>query len=64
MAMDASTIEMMIKEALPDAKVIIEALQDDGDHYSCSVVSKEFVGKNRGPTTSNDLFCFTGENGK
>ena len=47
MAMDASTIEMMIKEALPDAKVIIEALQDDGDHYSCSVVSKEFVGKNR-----------------
>ncbi|MBT7488051.1 MAG: BolA family transcriptional regulator [Rhodospirillales bacterium] len=47
MAMDASEIEQMIKAALPDAEVSIEDLKGDGDHYAASVVSKEFVGKNR-----------------
>jgi stress-induced morphogen len=45
--MEASEIESMIKEAFPDAKVIIEDLRGDGDHYSALVVSESFKGKNR-----------------
>ena len=47
MAMEAGVIETMIREALPDAKVIIEDLRGDGDHYSALVVSSAFAGKNR-----------------
>ena len=37
----------MIKAALPDAVVEIEALVDDGDHYLARVRSAAFAGKNR-----------------
>ena len=47
MAMDASEIERLIKEALPDAKVTIEDLRGDGDHYAAHVISEAFRGKNR-----------------
>jgi stress-induced morphogen len=47
MAMDAATIEQLIKEALPDAHVSIEDLRGDGDHYAAHVVSGAFRGKNR-----------------
>ncbi len=47
MAMDAGEIERMIKEALPDAKVTIEDLRGDGDHYAALVESKAFEGKSR-----------------
>ncbi len=47
MAMEASEIERLIKEGLPDAQVTIEDLRGDGDHYACHVVSAEFAGKNR-----------------
>ena len=47
MAMDAATIERLIKEILPDAQVSIEDLRGDGDHYAAHVVSKEFRGKTR-----------------
>jgi len=47
MPMEAAEIERMIREAIPDAKVIIEALRDDGDHYSALVVSPLFSGKSR-----------------
>ena len=47
MAMDAGEIERMIKEALPDAEVIIRDLAGDGDHYAAEVVSAEFAGKSR-----------------
>ncbi len=47
MAMDASEIESLIKEAFPDAKVSIEDLRGDGDHYAAVVVSEAFQGKNR-----------------
>lgn len=47
MAMDASEIERMIKEALPDAKIAIRDLAGDGDHYSAEVVSESFRGKSR-----------------
>lgn len=42
MAMDAHVIEEMIKESLPDARVIIEDLRGDGDHYAALVVSEAF----------------------
>jgi stress-induced morphogen len=47
MAMDASEIEKMIKDAFPDAKVAIEDLRGDGDHYAATVVSAAFKGKSR-----------------
>ncbi len=47
MAMDAGQIESLIKEALPDARVTIEDLRGDGDHYAAHVVSAEFAGKSR-----------------
>ncbi len=47
MAMDAGDIERLIKAALPDARITIEDLRGDGDHYACHVVSAAFTGKNR-----------------
>ena len=45
MAMTKDNIEELIKQSIPDAKVIIEDLRGDGDHYSAIVVSKSFDGK-------------------
>ncbi len=47
MAMDAGEIERLIKEGLPDAKVQIEDLRGDGDHYAALVESPAFKGKSR-----------------
>jgi stress-induced morphogen len=47
MAMAKQEIEAMIREALPDATVVVEELADDGDHYSARVVSAAFKGKSR-----------------
>lgn len=47
MPMDAGDIEKMIKEALPDAEVVIKDLAGDGDHYSATVISEAFRGKSR-----------------
>ena len=47
MAMAASEIEALIKDALPDARVTIEDLAGDGDHYAATVVSDMFRGKSR-----------------
>jgi stress-induced morphogen len=47
MAMDAAMIERLIKESLPDARVTIEDLRGDGDHYAAHVVSSVFRGKTR-----------------
>jgi stress-induced morphogen len=44
MAMSASEIEALIKAALPDARVIIEDLAGDGDHYAATVISERFRG--------------------
>jgi stress-induced morphogen len=45
--MSATDIERMIREAIPDAKVTIEDLRGDGDHYAAHVVSAAFKGKSR-----------------
>ena len=47
MAMDLKEIEILIKEALPDAKVEIQDLAGDGDHYSATITSAAFTGKNK-----------------
>lgn len=47
MAMDASEIERLIRDALPDADVEIRDLAGDGDHYAAHVVSEVFRGKSR-----------------
>jgi stress-induced morphogen len=47
MAMSAAEIEALIRAALPDAKVTIEDLRGDGDHYAATVVSAAFKGKTR-----------------
>ncbi len=47
MAMDAAMIEQLIREGLPDARVTIEDLRGDGDHYAAIVVSPAFKGKTR-----------------
>jgi stress-induced morphogen len=47
MAMDLAEIERLIKDGIPDAKVHIEDLRGDGDHYAAYVVSPAFEGLNR-----------------
>ena len=43
--MTKDNIEELIIQSIPDAKVTIEELRGDGDHYSAIVVSKSFDGK-------------------
>ncbi|MBI3453463.1 MAG: BolA family transcriptional regulator [Rhodospirillales bacterium] len=47
MPMPAAEIEKLIRDALPDARVSIEDLRGDGDHYAAHVISASFKGKTR-----------------
>jgi stress-induced morphogen len=47
MAMPAADIERLIREAFPDARIDIQDLAGDGDHYAATVVSEAFRGKSR-----------------
>ncbi|MCB1544823.1 MAG: BolA family transcriptional regulator [Methylobacteriaceae bacterium] len=47
MPMEASEIERLIKAAFPDARVQIQDLAGDGDHYAATVVAEAFRGKSR-----------------
>ncbi|CAN5373652.1 BolA family transcriptional regulator [soil metagenome] len=47
MAMVGSEIERLIKQAFPDAQVIIVDLKGDGDHFGARVTSGAFLGKSR-----------------
>ena len=47
MAMVASEIETLIRDALPDAQVTIQDLAGDGDHYAATVISEAFRGRSR-----------------
>ena len=47
MAMPASEIEALIKAAFPDAKITIEDLAGDDDHFAATVVSEAFRGVSR-----------------
>jgi stress-induced morphogen len=45
--MAACDIEELIKASFPDARVTIDDLAGDGDHYAATVVSEAFRGKSR-----------------
>ncbi|MCQ8241172.1 BolA family protein [Rhizosaccharibacter radicis] len=47
MPMAAGDIETLIRAAFPDARVTIEDLAGDGDHYAATVVSEAFRGRSR-----------------
>ncbi|MFV0279437.1 MAG: BolA family protein [Rhodoblastus sp.] len=47
MPMESSEIERLIKAAFPDARVEIQDLAGDGDHYAATVVTEAFRGKSR-----------------
>ena len=47
MTMNLKEIETLIKEAIPDASVEIQDLAGDGNHYSATVTSAKFAGKNK-----------------
>lgn len=47
MAMRSEDIQALIHDAFPDAKIMIQDLAGDGDHYSATVVSEAFRGKSR-----------------
>ena len=47
MAMDLKEIEKYIKEAMPDAIIDIQDLAGDGNHYSATIISSQFVGKSK-----------------
>ena len=44
MPMPRAEIERLIREALPDARIEVRALADDGDHYEAFVESAAFKG--------------------
>lgn len=45
MALLASDLEALIREALPDARITVEG--DDGVHFSAEVIDESFRGLNR-----------------
>ena len=47
MAMTATEIEELILKSFPDAKVTIDDLRGDGDHYAAQIVSEQFRGLTR-----------------
>jgi stress-induced morphogen len=47
MAMEGSEIERLIKEAFPDAHVIVVDMAGDGDHWAARVTTPAFAGKTR-----------------
>jgi len=47
MPMAGTEIAKLIEQALPGAKVTMEDLAGDGDHYRAHVVAPEFAGKSR-----------------
>ena len=47
MTLKLEEIKNLIKEAIPDAEVIIQDLAGDENHYSATIKSKIFNGKNK-----------------
>ncbi|MDC0228133.1 BolA family transcriptional regulator [Alphaproteobacteria bacterium] len=47
MAMKANEIEELILKTFPNAKIVIDDLRGDGDHYAAQIIAEEFKGKTR-----------------
>lgn len=45
MPIDASDIEHLIRDAFPEAKIIVQG--DDGQHFAAEVIDESFRGMNR-----------------
>ncbi len=44
MPMAASDLEAQLRQAFPDAQIVIEDLAGDGDHYRAKITSSAFSG--------------------
>ena len=47
MGLKLEEIKSLVKEAIPDAEIIIEDLAGDENHYSATIKSKIFIGKSK-----------------
>ena len=47
MSLKLEEIKDLIKTAIPDAQIIIQDLAGDNNHYSATIKSKVFSGKNK-----------------
>jgi stress-induced morphogen len=47
MPMAAAQLEAELREAFPDAEIVIEDLAGDGDHYRARIASPTFAGLTR-----------------
>ena len=47
MGLKSKEIESLIKEAIPDAEILIQDLVGDENHYSATIKSKIFTGKSK-----------------
>jgi len=47
MSLKLEVIKNLIKEAMPDAEITIKDLAGDENHYSATIKSKVFSGKNK-----------------
>jgi len=47
MAMSASDLETVLREAFPAARITITDLAGDGNHYAAEVIDASFKGMNR-----------------
>jgi len=47
MSLKSQEIKKLIKEAIPDAEIVINDLAGDENHYSATIKSKIFNGKSR-----------------
>ena len=47
MAMHENELRNLLLEAFPDSTVKIDDLAGDGNHYSATIIAKEFKGLNR-----------------
>ena len=47
MSLKSEEIKNLIKEAIPDAEIVIQDLAGDENHYSATIKSKIFNGKNK-----------------
>jgi len=47
MSLKSQEIKNLIKEAIPDAEIVIQDLAGDENHYSATIKSKIFNGKSK-----------------
>ena len=47
MGLKLEEIKSLIKESIPDAKITIQDLAGDENHYSATIQSKIFIGKSK-----------------